>query len=237
MDTSNNGLPFGISRGSGPSSAKRLRSSSPVGPSSPPPPHSTLFPRRPPSALDNLDRTTPHPPPALPRWDNNNLKPPGRDEPTGAASLLSQALEKQSTLMVRSNLGQNDNDRDDSASDTTSERPESILDGAGGLAKADPDSLHRQLTSSSPAAAAAAAAAAAGGPAGLFPPGLEALYRQAGFPFMGLPPGGPPTSSSLGSSGSGPNSSLPSLSPTVPQVGLQSHAGNPNSKRFHLPTF
>ena len=53
----------------------------------------------------------------------------------------------------------------------------------------------------------------------LFPPGLEALYRQAGFPpFLGLG-GGPPTSMSH---------HLPG--PSTTHIGLQSHAANPTSK-------
>ena len=70
-----------------------------------------------------------------------------------------------------SNMRTGSDGHDDSgASDTGSERPESMTD-----IKTDASELHRQL--SSPAAMAAAAQAAA---AGLFPPGLEALYRQAG---------------------------------------------------------
>ena len=94
-----------------------------------------------------------------------------------------------------------------------------------------------------PAAAAAAAAQAAA--AGLFPPGLEALYRQAGFPpFLGLGPGGLNRSgSSEGSGGSGgslpPSSSAggngggmasPPPPPPISHGGLQSHASNPTSK-------
>ena len=100
-----------------------------------------------------------------------------------------------------------------------------------------------------PAAAAAAAAQAAA--AGLFPPGLEALYRQAGFPpFLGLGPGGLNRSgSSEGSGGSGgslpPSSSAggngggmasPPPPPPISHGGLQSHASNPTSKsrKFHI---
>ena len=99
------------------------------------------------------------------RKENNNMS---KD------SLLSQALEK--PLMpamgnFMSNMRTGSDGHDDSgASDTGSERPESMTD-----IKSDASELHRQL--SSPAAMAAAAQAAA---AGLFPPGLEALYRQAG---------------------------------------------------------
>ena len=90
---------------------------------------------------------------------------------------------------------------------------------------------------SSPAAAAAAAAA------GLFPPGLEALYRQAGFPtaFLGL--GGGAGAASAGSAagsttaGSTSASSTPHVPPTstsigspYTNIGLQSHANNPSCK-------
>ena len=52
----------------------------------------------------------------------------------------------------------------------------------------------------------------------IFPPGLEALYRQAGFPpFLGL-----------GAPASGASGGLPG--PSLPHVGLQSHASNPTSK-------
>lgn len=58
----------------------------------------------------------------------------------------------------------------------------------------------------------------------IFPPGLEALYRQAGFPpFLGL--GG--SQHPAGSAGS--MSSL--AGPSVTHVGLQSHAANPTSKK------
>ena len=91
---------------------------------------------------------------------------------------------------------------------------------------------------SSPAAAAAAAAA------GLFPPGLEALYRQAGFPtaFLGLGnQGNNPAASNAAGGGTNPASSA--TSPHVPSsgsatspythIGLQSHANNPNCKSYH----
>jgi hypothetical protein len=151
-------------------------------------------------------------------------------------SLLSQALEKQSN-MRGSDLAEamkeehhrrqmendcEDEDDEDEASDVTSERPESLIDGlvkseslgAGGLSEMGNglggSALHRQL--SSPATTSASNP--------LFPPALEALYRQAGFPpaFLGLAAGagGPPN---------GPGSAL-----SVQSVGLQSHAGNPNSK-------
>ena len=53
----------------------------------------------------------------------------------------------------------------------------------------------------------------------IFPPGLEALYRQAGFPpFLGL--GGPSAVSPVG--------------PSVTHVGLQSHAANPTGKKVNV---
>ena len=89
---------------------------------------------------------------------------------------------------------------------------------------------------SSPAAAAAAAAA------GLFPPGLEALYRQAGFPaFLGLNAGGAAGNTpASGAAPGGPNPASAATSPHVStsgsstspytHIGLQSHANNPNCK-------
>ena len=95
---------------------------------------------------------------------------------------------------------------------------------------------------SSPAAAAAAAAA------GLFPPGLEALYRQAGFPtaFLGLGAGAAAGAAASavaghgaggGSAGNPGGSSTPLSSSSntttnspYTHVGLQSHANNPSCK-------
>ena len=99
---------------------------------------------------------------------------------------------------------------------------------------------------SSPAAAAAAAAA------GLFPPGLEALYRQAGFPTaflggLGAGAGTAATSSTASAAsttggGGGGSSSTPHVSTAGPgsggsapgtpytHIGLQSHANNPSCK-------
>ena len=93
---------------------------------------------------------------------------------------------------------------------------------------------------SSPAAAAAAAAA------GLLPPGLEALYRQAGFPtaFLGLGAGGVPPAGAGGTAPGGglnpgssnatplsvSNSSSTTTTSPYAHVGLQSHANNPNCK-------
>ena len=92
---------------------------------------------------------------------------------------------------------------EDSASDTTgSERPESASMDKSELGSRDGDVT----------------------PNPLFPPGLEALYRQAGFsPFLGL--GGPP--------GPNPPSSMampPLPGPSTTHIGLQSHAANPTSK-------
>jgi hypothetical protein len=158
------------------------------------------------------------PPPFREKQENNNKE-----------SLLSQALEKPAMInFIGNNGGRSDGHDDSGASDTGSERPESMLDGSF---KADSNmssgmDLHRSL--SSPATAAAAAAA------GLFPPGLEALYRQAGFPtaFLGLGGGG---------SGSGGASSgvhhVSNSGPTAPysgHIGLQSHANNPTSKKHKI---
>ena len=127
-------------------------------------------------------------------------------------SLLSQALEKP---LINPFVRTGSDGHDDSgASDTGSERPESMTD-----VKSATSELHRQL--SSPAAMAAAAQAAA---AGLFPPGLEALYRQAGFPsaFLGM---------GHHQAGSGPGGmSLPGIGHPPQQGGLQSHANNPTSE-------
>ena len=137
------------------------------------------------------------------RKENNNMS---KD------SLLSQALEKP-LLNPFARTGSDGHD-DSGASDTGSERPESMTD-----VKSDASELHRQL--SSPAAMAAAAQAAA---AGLFPPGLEALYRQAGFPSAFLGMGHHQT-------GSGPGGlSLPGIGHPPQQGGLQSHSNNPTSK-------
>ena len=183
--------------------------------------------------------------------ENNNKAPtpsmpPLPHHPHGE-SLLSQALEKHPAIMRTGlgdfGLGSNDGSGgagsrlDDSASDTASDKPESILDGL--KSAPDAEALHRHLTASSPAAAAAAAAAATNP---LFPPGLEALYRQAGFPsaFLGLAAGAAGasaaasvTASAAGSSSSAPSRpdpppSIPGMSPSGVHGGLQSHANNPN---------
>lgn len=141
-------------------------------------------------------------------------------------SLLSQALAEKPVLMNFNNGGGRSDGHDDSgASDTGSERPESMLDGSlkGENSNLSFD-LHRSL--SSPAAAAAAAAA------GLFPPGLEALYRQAGFPaaFLGLQSGNGSGQGGSGSSSASHNVTSSGAAPTYTHVGLQSHANNPSRK-------
>jgi len=167
------------------------------------------------------------------------LTPPSFKENNNKSgeSLLSQALaEKPAMLNFMSNNGggRSDGHDDSGASDTGSERPESMLDGSMKTESNQMPSfdLHRSL--SSPAAAAAAAAA------GLFPPGLEALYRQAGFPtaFLGL--GGGAGAASVGSAagsttaGSTSASSTPHLTTSTninspyTNIGLQSHANNPS---------
>ena len=107
-------------------------------------------------------------------------------------SLLSQALEKSGSRDERE-------ERDSVSDDDSSER------GAG---SASIDTIKSDLgrdcePPSTP----------------IFPPGLEALYRQAGFPpFLGL--GGPSAVSPVG--------------PSVTHVGLQSHAANPTGKTVNV---
>ncbi len=112
-------------------------------------------------------------------------------ETSGAdKSLLSQALEK----------------GEDSASDTSaSDRPGSAsMDNV----KSETSGSVRDLENFH------------GGINPLFPPGLEALYRQAGFPnFLGLGQNGP--------GGMGMHT-MPG--PSTTHIGLQSHAANPTSK-------
>ena len=148
----------------------------------------------------------------------------GRHKPD---SLLSQALEK-NPVFRPSLSGIEGGNNDDSASDSTSDRPESLMDGNAAKSSSS-DIAELAIQRQSPAVAASA-----GNP--LLPPGLEALYRQAGFPpaFFGLGGagagsggGGPPGPSSSNTGGAG---GLPGLGSGVPQVGLQSHAGNPNRK-------
>ncbi len=107
-------------------------------------------------------------------------------------SLLSQALEK----------------GEDSASDTSaSDRPgsasmDNVKSETSGSVR-DLESFHGAINP-------------------LFPPGLEALYRQAGFPnFLGLGQNGP----------GGPGMGMPTMpGPSTTHIGLQSHAANPTSK-------
>ena len=136
-------------------------------------------------------------------------------------SLLSQALEKnpgllRSSLSVGLDVGGSSGDGrgdDSGASDTTSDRPESLMDGLVKSSDGDPMQLHSPASSSANP---------------LFPPGLEALYRQAGFPsaFLGLAAGATGGNHSVSASGAG--GTIPGFTSSVPQVGLQSHAGNPN---------
>ena len=110
-------------------------------------------------------------------------------------SLLSQALEKRE---------QTREERDDSASDTT---------GSERAGSASIDTVKSDMNSRD------------GDPpsAPIFPPGLEALYRQAGFPpFLSL--------------GGGhhipPPHPQPPQGPSTTHIGLQSHAANPTSKHI-----
>ncbi len=175
--------------------------------------------------------------------DNNNKASMPPTSAAGGESLLSQALEKHPAAMMRSSFVGDlataaASSRDgDSTSDTASDKPESVMDGLikSSAASDSADSLNRHL-SSSPAVSAA--------PNPLFPPGLEALYRQAGFPsaFLGLAagavgggPGGPDggPSPSIGANLSSTPSPRPpgtGISPTHQHIGLQSHANNPNRK-------
>ena len=105
-------------------------------------------------------------------------------------SLLSQALEKPGC--------RDDRDDHDSASDETgSERAGSAsID----TVKSDMNSRDGEPPSNP-----------------IFPPGLEALYRQAGFPPF------------LAMGGQHPNS-MQMPGPSTTHIGLQSHAANPTSK-------
>jgi hypothetical protein len=137
------------------------------------------------------------------KYDSGITMPSSKYDSSGESkSLLSRALEK-------SDRGGGD---DDSASDdnnttgSENERPGSAsLDGT---IKSDRGGDGDNPPIMPPAVNA------------LFPPGLEALYRQAGFPpFLGLGGGGgPPTSMSH---------HLPG--PSTTHIGLQSHAANPTS--------
>ena len=234
----------------GPSSAKRHRTNGPQGTDSP------IRSSTPNHLLPHFAHHIPHPQQhplhrgthgssssSENRWDggrNKNGDLDNNNKHLDSTSLLSQALEKQSNTRTSaaSLMGGAVTIADDSASDTTSDRPESLMDG---MIKTDHDSLnssslHRGLSSVSPATTSASNP--------LFPPGLEALYRQAGLSsaFLGLAAnaaaaggggagagvgGGPGSGSLHGSTSPG---AIPGITNTVPQVGLQSHAGNPNRK-------
>ena len=110
------------------------------------------------------------------------------------SSLLSQAL-----LEKSGSRDEREDTRDSVSDDDSSER-------GAGSASIDTIKSDREMRDCEPPSTP------------IFPPGLEALYRQAGFPpFLGL--GGP--------------SSHPQVpqTPTVTHVGLQSHAANPTGKR------
>lgn len=164
--------------------------------------------------------------------DNNNRN--NLHHKSATESLLSQALENKpqhsaSPLRLRSNLSSDfgiaqtaDND---SASDTTSERPDSIMD-----------------NSDSAATPPVRNAGHAPGANSFLPPGLEALYRQAGFPsaFLGLASGSgggqdgsrasSTASGATSASASATSSAIQGMTPPIQHGGLQSHAGNPNCK-------
>jgi len=200
--------------------------------------------------LGMIGRENNNKPPAPP---NNSAEAP----PGGAhSSLLSQALEKH-PAMLRTSLvdhlaaaaassgsrsGAN-SEHDDRGSDdaASSDRPASgsIMDGLMMAAanKTPEDQSRRLAVSPLPSSSSSAPvvplpplppiASTSSNP--LFPPGLEALYRQAGFPsaFLGLAAG---AAAAGGPPGRGPGAAGPP-SPRAPpstQGGLQSHAGNPN---------
>ena len=179
-----------------------------------------------------------------PSKDNNNSSKGGNPD-----SLLSQALEKPMSFAAPSEgagvasaggvAGDNPFNGSDASDDEASvDAKMPAPPTTGGVFGNPPEGGMGGM----PAAAAAAAAQAAA--AGLFPPGLEALYRQAGFPpFLGLGPAGLNRSgSSDGSGGSGGSGLPPSSSaggmvsppppppPAITHGGLQSHANNPTSK-------
>ena len=109
-------------------------------------------------------------------------------------SLLSQAL-----LEKSGSRDEREDTRDSVSDDDSSER-------GAGSASIDTIKSDREMRDCEPPTTP------------IFPPGLEALYRQAGFPpFLGL--GGP--------------SGHPQApqAPTVTHVGLQSHAANPTGKQ------
>jgi hypothetical protein len=132
------------------------------------------------------------------------------DSPTGGGvidskSLLSRALEK-------SDRGDDDSVSDDNnTTGSENDRPGSAsLDGTIKSDRGDGGGDHSMMPQSV---------------SNLFPPGLEALYRQAGFsPFLNLGANGP---------SGGMSHHLPG--PSTTHIGLQSHAANPTSKSLVLP--
>ena len=116
----------------------------------------------------------------------------GRDNKS--SSLLSQAL-----LEKSGSRDDREETRDSVSDDDSSER-------GAGSASIDTIKSDREMRDCEPPSTP------------IFPPGLEALYRQAGFPpFLGL----------------GGHSGHPHTpqAPTVTHVGLQSHAANPTGKK------
>ena len=113
-----------------------------------------------------------------------------------SSSLLSQALLEK----AGSRTEEREDTRDSVSDDDSSER-------GAGSASIDTIKSDREMRDCEPPSTP------------IFPPGLEALYRQAGFPpFLGL----------------GGHSGHPQVpqAPTVTHVGLQSHAANPTGKRI-----
>jgi len=124
-------------------------------------------------------------------------------------SLLSQALEKTGGERQerRDRQDSRQDDRDDSGSDTTG------ASDRGGSASID--TVKSEMMNGE------------GMGGHIFPPGLEALYRQAGFPpFLGSLGGPGHHGGSPGSlHGLGGHGGLPG--PSTTHIGLQSHAANP----------
>ena len=112
-----------------------------------------------------------------------------------SSSLLSQAL-----LEKSGSRDEREETRDSVSDDDSSER-------GAGSASIDTIKSDREMRDCEPPSTP------------IFPPGLEALYRQAGFPpFLGL-------------GGHSGHSGHPPQAPTVTHVGLQSHAANPTGKK------
>ena len=144
------------------------------------------------------------PSPRLEHVESSSHKYVKYEHTNGDKSLLSQALEKR----AGEERG-GEEERDSGSEETGSERAGS----------ASIDTVKSELNSRDCEPPATP----------LFPPGLEALYRQAGFPpFLGL---GGPGPVSL------PGSHLPPAmpGPSTTHVGLQSHAANPTSKSHAIP--